>query len=232
MTRTSAGPVVRYIRLAEERRCGPMLRGLLDDDERDRMRRLPTAALRENYALVHGRVRMVLAEFCDVDPVELHYSLGPRGKPETVAPAAAVGVHWNLSTSGDWALLGISPGRPVGVDLELVRVRPAAVPSLARYFPRSDREEIAAVSPAERPRAYHRTWVRKEAWAKARGLGVIHALRHPVAEMRANEPGGRVCDIDAPDGYVAAVCLESDGREAPSAASSFDLSAAIASPSR
>ncbi|MEV6478849.1 4'-phosphopantetheinyl transferase superfamily protein [Streptomyces sp. NPDC051576] len=213
-TQGPVGTTVRYICLADGQNRLGALRGLLNRDELTRMNRLDTTALRDAYAITHGSVRVLLAQYSGVHPRDLRFSRRPQGKPETVAPARAAGVHWNLSTSGDWALLGISPHRPVGVDLERIRVPAAAVLGLARYFPRTDRQFLRSLPEARRSRAYHGLWVRKEAWAKARGLGVVHALRQPVADGFADDPGA-VHDLAAPTGYVAAVCLAAPEADHP-----------------
>jgi 4'-phosphopantetheinyl transferase len=79
--------------------------------------------------------------------------------------------------------------------------------------------------PTGRAVACHRFWVRKEAWAKAHGLGVIDGLRvtaapvtGPAVTARIRPAGAvmagcRVIDVPAPDGYVAAVAM-AGGRRA------------------
>jgi 4'-phosphopantetheinyl transferase len=50
-----------------------------------------------------------------------------------------------------------------------------------------------------------RRWVRKEAYLK--GLGTGLGIEPATVDLSADPPGWRVRDVDAPDGYVAAVAV-------------------------
>ena len=102
------------------------------------------------------------------------------------APRLADGGAWfSLSHTEGFAMIGLAAAPPVGVDLE--RTRPL---SIARHR----REEICAAAMgagsaplpyAEPDRALLQAWVRLEAFAKARGLGLARTL----ADLRLRGTG-------------------------------------------
>lgn len=118
-------------------------------------------------------------------------------------PFVAGGPHFNLSHSGELALIAICPDAPVGVDLEAPR-RLRNPDGLARRMctPR----ELAHVQSGG---DLLRLWVRKEAVAKAHGGGLTVALSGlDVLDPVVQADGHQWLVHDLPDpapGYVAAV---------------------------
>ncbi len=122
------------------------------------------------------------------------------------------GPHFNLSHSGELALIALCADAPVGVDLE--HARGLRHPEgLARRMC-SPRELAHVHGAADLTAALLALWVRKEAVAKAEGGGLVTALSgidvlDPVVSV-----GGDpylVHDLPAPArGYLAAVAWRAD----------------------
>lgn len=93
----------------------------------------------------------------------------PDGKPRVSG-----GPHFNLSHSGDLALVALCADTPIGVDIEAPR-RLRNPAGLARRLC-SDRELAHLAAAADQDSALLRLWVRKEAVAKAEGSGIALAL--------------------------------------------------------
>jgi 4'-phosphopantetheinyl transferase len=136
------------------------LLGDLDAEERPRAGRDP------RYGVAHGAARRILAAQAGCAAHELRRTAGPHGKPRLVGPGADLA--WNLSASGDWALLAVIPpasvpdqgvaaprgssgGRPVGVGVDVQQLVPdgAALRLAARYFGEAEARQVA--SPPEDP---------------------------------------------------------------------------------
>jgi len=92
------------------------------------------------------------------------------GKPRTVDG----NVSFSWSTSGGYALLAVARGCELGVDLEVVRARPA-VTQLAGMGP-VERALLRRCSDRCGPRCFLRLWTAKEAAVKTTGDG-LRALR-------------------------------------------------------
>jgi len=96
-----------------------------------------------------------------------------HGKPQLAGVSR--GVRFSLSHSGECALLAISVGREVGVDVE--EHRPVDFLSLARSaFSPHERAALEELPMNEHADAFYRCWTRKESFIKARGDGLSFPL--------------------------------------------------------
>lgn len=154
---------------------------------------------RRRRELAHSAQRAILGSYLGTDPEELRFVRGQGGKPLLAGGA----LQFNLSHSGEFALLAVARKLPVGIDVQAQHAA-LARPALARRI--CTQREYARIGGAANPEALLRLWVRKEAVIKARGdttfldAGEIDVLDDLVA-------GGWVCrDLPQPaPGYRAAV---------------------------
>jgi len=193
---------------------------VLDGGERARAAGASTEVGRRRYVAAHGAMRMLLGARLGIEPAALAFVAGPHGKPAVDATrAAGPAAQVNLSHSGDWAMLAVSPDRPVGIDIQ--RMRPSLdVAAMAhRWFAPAESAEVVAAGPAgseSRADVFGRLWVRKEAVVKAAGGRILRnsaiEVDRPVVECAEGPPPGlyRVRDVPAPDGYHAAVAVAGD----------------------
>jgi hypothetical protein len=132
---------------------------------------------------------------------EVELRIGEDGKPHlAVAPER---LSFNLSHSGDLALVAIAPGGvDVGVDLERLRPRRDFVRLAERWLPPADATTVAAATPGpEREATFYAAWTRHEARVKCVGSGLggpppdpeIIAIQLPIdagyAAAAAVDPG-------------------------------------------
>ncbi|MGH6799750.1 MAG: 4'-phosphopantetheinyl transferase family protein, partial [Roseiarcus sp.] len=89
----------------------------LSGDEIDRANRFLRAEDRARFMLTRAALRHLLAGETGASPEKLSFTLGPFGKPSL---AGAEALHFNVSHSGALALIGMSPSRLIGVDIELM----------------------------------------------------------------------------------------------------------------
>jgi 4'-phosphopantetheinyl transferase len=199
------------------------LERLLPDTDVRRAARQPLEARRRDLVISGAALRSILASYLEADPTAVRFSIDEGGKPRLDAAWNATPLSFNLSHSRGRALVAVTLGREVGVDLERLR-RDLPIDRLAsRFFsPR----EIAALrsTPDElRPAAFFACWTRKEAFVKATGAGIF---RQPLQSFAVSvDPGpgpvplvipghdaeaGRWAleSIAAPPGYAAALAVE------------------------
>jgi 4'-phosphopantetheinyl transferase len=163
----------------------------LDDPDKKRRRQL-----------AHVAERQILGEYLGVAPDALEFDREPGGKP--VLRGAEL--QFNLSHSGERALLAISGGLPVGVDIQAPHPT-TAKPWFARRI--CTEREYEHVMPDADPGELLRLWTRKEAVIKARGEGSYVSVDE-IDVLDRRVAGGWVCvDIwpQTPQewGYHAAV---------------------------
>jgi 4'-phosphopantetheinyl transferase len=148
------------------------LLSLLDEDEKARSARRRVASDRESFELAHALVRLALSSAAPVEPAAWRFRYDERGRPEVDSPAGLDQLRFSLSHARGLVACAIAgDGREVGVDaedLERRELEDAHVQQLC-FSP----EEIAALDPCSKVMLF----TLKEAYAKARGLGLALDLR-------------------------------------------------------
>lgn len=196
----------------------------LSDDERRRAARFHFERDRVAFITARGALRALAGRYLDRPPAGLVFAYRERGKPYLAPPVE--GLRFNLSHSGELALLAFSRDREVGVDIE----RRRAVEDLRALARLSfSPEEYAAwcgLSPVEQPGAFFSCWARKEAFIKATGEGISQLADfdvsvHPDQPARLLRVAGEspaelrwtLHDLPEIAGYAAALVVDgSPGR--------------------
>jgi 4'-phosphopantetheinyl transferase len=193
------------------------------DDERTRAASFSLPHLQVRYVAGRGALRCILASYLGCTPAGVKLSYTAFGKP-FLCDEAEHGLRFNLSHSQDQALLAVTRGRVIGVDIEQVRPDFATEEIAQRFFSERECQELQALPSAERTTAFFRCWTRKEAFIKAVGDGlsfpldafaVSFAPGEPAALrwLRADDEGVRhwhLKNLAAPSGFLAALAVEGD----------------------
>jgi len=111
---------------------------------------------RDRLRFVNSRLglRAVLAACLGIPPRSVAFRYGPYGKPELAPPYAWL--RFNLSHSGDRALVGLALEREVGVDIEQVRQGSDAVAIAYHFFTARERASIQRATAHDRSAAFYR----------------------------------------------------------------------------
>jgi 4'-phosphopantetheinyl transferase len=181
----------------------------LDDflswEERERATRLRFDRDRNRFIACRG----ILRELLGMKSRE-NFVYGAFGKPRL----ADSEVRFNVSHSHGMAMIAMVRGREVGCDIE--RIDPSFVDDKIpeRFFSPCEVAALRALSEKDQCEAFFRCWTRKEAYIKACGMGMSLALdsfdvtlNRPAGLLRGAE-GWSLYDVEAPDGYAAAIVLE------------------------
>jgi 4'-phosphopantetheinyl transferase len=175
---------------------------LLSRDERDRAASFRFVRDRSRYVVARGLLRTFLGERLGLDPARIEFAYGEHGKP---CLADDTGLHFNLSHSAGVMALAMSEGREVGVDVEAVREDLFAEGIARRYLPAQVATEIERRPEADRSREFFHAWVRQEAYAKCRGVGLELVGQSPDPE------DWTILDLDLGRGYAGALAIEGGG---------------------
>lgn len=132
--------------------------------------RLVSQPARQSYIVSHYALRVLLARALGCALSDVEYQATAQGKPELVSG----GVQFNLSHSGDRALVAISRAGAVGVDVEHCRSRARLLQLAGRFFAA---DEVTYVQSArDSTHAFYQIWTAKEAYLKALGVGLAGGL--------------------------------------------------------
>jgi 4'-phosphopantetheinyl transferase len=117
-----------------------------------------------------------------------------HGKPRL----AQGGLEFNLSHSGEVALIAVSQTRPVGVDVERLKPGRDFLALAERAFSPDDVMRVREAAPDERAAVFYKHWVRHEARLKCLGVGLSGSAQAAPVEVQ---------DLDVGPGYAAAVAV-------------------------
>ena len=133
-----------------------------------RQARLRTPSLRQTYTRAHGFLRDVLGRYTGQTAAAVALAADSNGKPTLIDNP----LSFNLSYRPGRALLALSNAGPVGADLEPLVPLPDAEPLVAELFSPSEQAALQAVAATDYWLLFYLIWTRKEAYAKAQGMGL------------------------------------------------------------
>jgi 4'-phosphopantetheinyl transferase len=220
-----AGDVdVWYVDLALDAGTVARLGAGLDEDERARAARFRFERDARRFIVARSALRAVLGGYLGVPPGDLVFAYGTHGKPALRGGHAAL--DFNVSHSGEVAVVAAGWRRAVGVDVEQWRPLPDLAALAARAFAPPELVALGALPEAERPAAFFRCWTRKEAFIKATGRGLAEPLDGFAVSLAADEPARfldiagdpdalarwTLQDLRPPAGYAGALVVEGVAR--------------------
>jgi 4'-phosphopantetheinyl transferase len=190
----------------------------LSADERERARRYRVPAARERFVVARGMLREVLGRYSGVSPAELRFSYPcvcgrpdcspARRKPRLELDHGLPPLRFNLSHTDGVAMLAVTGGSEVGVDVERIRPATAVEPIAERVLGAEEAAALHALPDGQRVEAFYRSWTRREAHAKARGTGLA-----PSTGGSDRAAHWWFSDVPAPSGCVAALVVEGGEHE-------------------
>jgi 4'-phosphopantetheinyl transferase len=130
-------------------------------------------------------MRLVLGRYAHQIPGDLRFLTSARGKPSLMS---ANGLEFNLSHSDDVALLGVTKGGEIGVDVEKIRPIENLEDLAHRFFCPAESEDLLSVCLEHRHLAFFCCWTRKEAYLKAIGDGLHTPLDSFRVTLSPGEP--------------------------------------------
>ncbi len=142
----------------------------LPDAEQDRFRRYRRPL--DAHQFLAGRLlaRRWLSSATGTPLSAWRFTEGDHGRPEIATPITPL--RFNLAHSGGVVACVLADGREVGVDLEDLHRRPLTADLWRRYCAPAEVADIEAQPSEARHRRFLTYWTLKEAYLKARGLGI------------------------------------------------------------
>lgn len=145
-------------------------KALLSEAELTRANRYHFPRHQRRFTVARATLRLILARYLQLPATDLLFSYNKHGKPEIEHPSL---LQFNLSHSGDLALLAVGQRFPVGIDLEFFSARPYE--GIGKHlFSTHENKKLEAMPPMLQALAFFHIWSQKEAFIKACGLGLAY----------------------------------------------------------
>jgi 4'-phosphopantetheinyl transferase len=184
---------------AELDRVEAPLEGPLPAEDRRRAERILVEPGRRRWVAARWALRRTLCRYLDVAAEELMLEVGENGKPRIAGPTR---LRFNLSHSDELALIAVTAAGEVGIDIERVDPDRDFLELARNGLDRESAGLVRAAPAADRPGAFYRAWVRREAIGKCTGAGLTLAASGEQLWVR---------EIDIGEGWAAAVALAGPG---------------------
>jgi 4'-phosphopantetheinyl transferase len=164
------------------------LRHALSDNEMERSRRMVRPADRERWVAARASLRIVLAKYVHDDPRLVSIAAEESGKPYLAGGATKI--QFSISHSDNLTLIAIRREKRVGIDIERIRDVREMEAIMEDFFGAYERAYLRACEGDERKQAFFLLWTRREAAAKALGLGLFEAFARFTLPAPAPGEGG------------------------------------------
>ncbi|POR51572.1 4'-phosphopantetheinyl transferase [Paraburkholderia eburnea] len=138
-------------------------------------------------AATRSVLRELLGHYLKMNPADVPLVVASRGKP-MLADSLDVALSFNVSHSGDHALIAISRRHAVGIDIERIDTT-IDWRGLARLVCTPvEKQAIETAPPQLQAAQFFRCWTAKEALLKALGLGITDGLLALRVDPRTEAP--------------------------------------------
>lgn len=187
---------------------------LLSAAEKLRSEKFSHFRARKNYIASHGFLHTVLSDYIDIPASEIEFLQEDKGKPFIDDSLNPRNIQFNLSHSGNLAILAVCRQHAVGIDLECEERNSDWAAIARRFFTEREKQAFFALPEERQKPAFYKIWTRKEAHMKVTGKGLSlpptqFEVSVPPAPARflnqLSAPDDRVYkmqDIELPDMYT------------------------------
>ena len=209
---------------------------ILSSDENSRARKFHFDKERLRFIVARGGLRLLCAHYLGAGAKEIAFGHNYYGKPFVLnhKTHTASNIQFNVSHSGEYIVIALSQGVPVGIDIEQITNDIEFLEIAQNFFSPVEYAELIKQPVIEQCKAFFHIWTRKEAYIKAKGKGLsipldsfdvsIKTLDQSVSlnvgDAKNSENSWSIYDLTLTQGYAAALAIESGA----SRLSYFDLS--------
>jgi 4'-phosphopantetheinyl transferase len=148
------------------------LMNLLSADEVARAKRFVFPRDRRRFVVARATLRLLLANYLGVEAHEIAFAYTRLGKPFLVQPENAREMHFSVSHAHELAVYVVAKAA-VGIDIEWLRPLPRLRELANTVLSAAERARLFDLESAEQVLGFLNAWTRKEAYLKARGIGLM-----------------------------------------------------------
>jgi 4'-phosphopantetheinyl transferase len=160
---------------------------LLSLAEAQRLKRFRQPADQVRFVLGRALARTMLSSLAALDRRTWRFRITAHGQPELDMTGDLARLRFNISHTSGLVACAAAVGCEVGVDVEWIE-RPLTHDVADRFFSPREVADLRSLPAADQPRVFFDYWTLKEAYIKARGLGLAIPLDHFSFALRPPAP--------------------------------------------
>lgn len=145
-----------------------------------------------------GLLRLMLSQYVDVSPRKWNFQRNSFGKPVLLQSPSKKPLCFNLSHTRKVLAMAFAYGHDLGIDVESVHRELNHLDVARSLFSRVELSRLMGQDAAARPLQFFRYWTLKEAFVKAKGIGLSYPTRsftiHDTAKISVSFEGDKVGD--------------------------------------
>ncbi len=161
---------------------------LLSQDEYQRAMRYYHPVDRDRFIVGRGILRKIISAYLALPPDRLRFAYNEYGKPAVSDDQNDCALNFNLSHSAELSLYAVTRGRVVGIDIEYIREDFATLEIAEHFFSKDEVAALKLLPMDQRTLGFFNCWSRKEAFIKAKGIGVSYPLDRFSVSLVPGEP--------------------------------------------
>lgn len=147
---------------------------LLSKEETRRAETFKFEKDKKKYVVSKGILRRLSSFYLHIAPEDVVFDYGEFGKPSF---GFTTKLKFNTSHAGDKAVFVFTENNSIGVDIELIKSDLDVMNLAENFFSEKEISDLANLHSSERNVAFYRCWTRKEAFIKAKGIGLSFPLK-------------------------------------------------------
>lgn len=151
-------------------------RAVLSDEERERCDRFHFPEDGHRYLVSHAMLRHVLSGYTGLTPAALLFSRSAHGRPE-IDNSEMSGIRFNLTHTHGLAACIVTRNHDCGIDAEKLVSRHNMTGIAQRMFSANECLQLEPLRGAALSEAFFSRWVLREAFVKAKGIGISYPTR-------------------------------------------------------
>ena len=145
---------------------------LLDADETRRYRSFRFDRDRQCFLAAHVLLRTTLSRYAPLEPSQWTFKKNAYGRPQISAPSYALPLQFNLSHTDGLVACAVTRDADVGIDVEALSRPTPGLDVAERFFSPEEYRMLRQAPASQQHELFFAIWTLKEAYIKARGMGL------------------------------------------------------------
>lgn len=161
---------------------------ILNDEEKIRWQKFRFAKHQHQYLVAHVLLRSVLSRYIDIAPQSWQFTSNQYGRPE-ISNSMQLPLRFNLSHTDGLVMCAVVLTADIGVDVENTQKRQTLSTDIAKHcFSKYEIEQLYTLPESQQPQRFLEYWTLKEAYIKAKGMGLSLPLDQFSFMFTKNQP--------------------------------------------